>query len=129
MTSRLLINLLFSKVKIFFFQGAIRENYCMVLTFSILLILVFILELAAGISGYVLRNETMELVETSLRDSMQAYVHNETEAIHTTVLWDSIQRNVQFFMRNLNYSNYSKIENHFSVPLLWNSQSNRLDND
>uniref|UniRef100_A0A1B0D6J2 Tetraspanin n=1 Tax=Phlebotomus papatasi TaxID=29031 RepID=A0A1B0D6J2_PHLPP len=90
--------------------GAIRENYCMVLTFSILLILVFILELAAGISGYVLRNETMELVETSLRGSMQSYVNNETEAIHTTILWDSIQRNYHCCGIH-NLSDWTTIEN------------------
>ncbi|XP_059616980.1 CD63 antigen [Phlebotomus argentipes] len=72
--------------------GAIRENYCMVLTFSILLVLVFILELAAGISGYVLRNETEALLERSLRDSMQDFVNNNPAATGTTGLWDAIQQ-------------------------------------
>uniref|UniRef100_A0A1L8DKE1 Tetraspanin n=1 Tax=Nyssomyia neivai TaxID=330878 RepID=A0A1L8DKE1_9DIPT len=75
--------------------GAIRENYCMVLTFSILLVLVFILELAAGISGYVLRNETNDLINTSLRGSMSDFVNANENALHTTALWDTIQRNYE----------------------------------
>lgn len=68
--------------------GAYRENYCMTLTFSILLILIFILELAAGISGYVLRNDTYELVSTTLRGSMAKY---RGEPKEITYIWDEIQ--------------------------------------
>ncbi|GAB0095442.1 Tetraspanin [Sergentomyia squamirostris] len=80
--------------------GAIRENYCMVLTFSILLVLVFILELAAGISGYVLRNETMDLISDSLYRSMGGFVSdaqtpNRNDTLPTTRLWDSIQMNYE----------------------------------
>uniref|UniRef100_A0A6B2EGM2 Tetraspanin n=1 Tax=Phlebotomus kandelakii TaxID=1109342 RepID=A0A6B2EGM2_9DIPT len=75
--------------------GAIRENYCMVLTFSILLVLVFILELSAGISGYVLRNETMDLLEESLSGSMLDYVNQVNESHSTTALWDTIQQRYQ----------------------------------
>jgi len=67
--------------------GAIKENYCMTLTFSALLILVFILELSAGISGYVLRNQTYRLVEESLNKTMHEYA-NKTEI---SKIWDEIQ--------------------------------------
>ncbi|KAF4533111.1 hypothetical protein B566_EDAN003831 [Ephemera danica] len=40
--------------------GSIKENYCMVLTFATLMIVIFILELAAGIAGYTLRNKAEE---------------------------------------------------------------------
>ena len=37
--------------------GAIKEHYCMTMTFSLLLGLIFILEIGAGIAAYVLRTE------------------------------------------------------------------------
>ncbi|XP_058450550.1 CD63 antigen-like [Malaya genurostris] len=69
--------------------GAYKENYCMTLTFSILLVLIFILELAAGISGYVLRNDTYNMVSKTLRNSMTQYGGNSSHEI--TILWDEIQ--------------------------------------
>lgn len=69
--------------------GAYKENYCMTLTFSILLVLIFILELAAGISGYVLRNDTYNLVSTTLRSSMLQYGGQTSQEI--TYIWDEIQ--------------------------------------
>lgn len=69
--------------------GAYKENYCMTLTFSILLVFIFILELAAGISGYVLRNDTYNLVTSTLQSSMVKYGGNTTNEI--TYLWDEIQ--------------------------------------
>lgn len=72
--------------------GAYKENYCMTLTFSILLILIFILELAAGISGYVLRNDTRDLVSNALNSSMKSYGGNNSGEI--TLIWDEIQVDV-----------------------------------
>uniref|UniRef100_A0A182PKV3 Tetraspanin n=1 Tax=Anopheles epiroticus TaxID=199890 RepID=A0A182PKV3_9DIPT len=69
--------------------GAYKENYCMTLTFSVLLILIFILELAAGISGYVLRNDTRELVSNALNSSMKSYGGENGGDI--TLIWDEIQ--------------------------------------
>ncbi|XP_035772698.1 CD63 antigen-like [Anopheles albimanus] len=69
--------------------GAYKENYCMTLTFSILLILIFILELAAGISGYVLRNDTRELVTNALNGSMTQY--GDPKHGDITLIWDEIQ--------------------------------------
>lgn len=95
--------------------GAYKENYCMTLTvrflhtlcssvpwktndifflkqFSILLVFIFILELAAGISGYVLRNDTYRLVTSTLQSSMTKYGGNTSNEI--TFLWDEIQVDV-----------------------------------
>lgn len=69
--------------------GAYKENYCMTLTFSILLVFIFILELAAGISGYVLRNDSYNLVKNTLHSSMVKYGGNTSREI--TILWDEIQ--------------------------------------
>lgn len=74
--------------------GAMKENYCMILTFSILLILVFILELSAGIAGYVLRNDSYNLIDASLRESMVKY-EAQDKAIQK--IWDEIQTDVRNF--------------------------------
>jgi len=70
--------------------GAIKENYCMVMTFAVLLGLIFILEFAAGISGYVLRNNTNELLTNTLTGTMQQY--NKTNFDYITALWDEVQK-------------------------------------
>lgn len=69
--------------------GAYKENYCMTLTFSILLVFIFILELAAGISGYVLRNDSYNLVKSTLHSSMAKYGGKTSQEI--TFIWDEIQ--------------------------------------
>lgn len=61
--------------------------------FSILLILVFILELSAGISGYVLRNQTARLVGDGLKNTMKDYGINNSMEI--TKIWDEIQTDFQ----------------------------------
>lgn len=71
--------------------GAVRENYCMILTFAVLMVIVFILELAAGISGYVLRNDTEALVRAELQGTMKAYIAQEKDIIY---IWDHVQRGV-----------------------------------
>ncbi|XP_016942048.2 CD63 antigen [Drosophila suzukii] len=70
--------------------GALKENYCLVLSFSIMLAIIFILELAAGISGYVLRNDASKLIQTSLTASLKEYGGDNQNA--TTRLWDDVQR-------------------------------------
>lgn len=70
--------------------GALKENYCLILTFSVLLGIIFILELAAGISGYVLKADAEGLIKTSLTESMKEY--NQNIANDMTDLWDSTQR-------------------------------------
>lgn len=57
-----------------------------------LLILIFILELSAGIAGYVCRDAAEEVLTSKLTESMVNYgKQNETVV---TALWDVIQRNV-----------------------------------
>ncbi|KAG8041267.1 hypothetical protein G9C98_002255 [Cotesia typhae] len=70
--------------------GAVRENYCMIVTFSALMVLVFILELFGGISGYVLRNNATQLIEAKMKDNMEKYINNEIEI---KKIWDNIQMN------------------------------------
>lgn len=91
--------------------GAVKENFCMTVTvlmllyetienefnvlllqFSTLLILIFVLEFAAGISGYVLRNQTGEYLTEKLTDSLQKYNASADDPV--TKMWDEIQTEV-----------------------------------
>lgn len=60
--------------------------------FSTLLILIFILELSAGISGYILRGSTTEYLDQKLKESLNKY--NTTNAEENTKTWDIIQSTV-----------------------------------
>ncbi|GLV32497.1 Tetraspanin 29Fa [Carabus blaptoides fortunei] len=62
--------------------GAVKENFCMIITFTTLLILIFIFELAAGISGYVLRDGVSDMLVNNLNQTMQHY-NNNTEDTRT----------------------------------------------
>ncbi|XP_015177461.1 PREDICTED: CD63 antigen-like [Polistes dominula] len=68
--------------------GAVRENYCMLITFTALLIFIFILELSAGIAGYVLRSDAGEILENKMKATIPTY-KNSTEI---TQFWDEMQQ-------------------------------------
>lgn len=69
--------------------GAVRENYCMIVTFTSLLVIVFILELSGGISGYVLRARASSIVQEKMMDTMKLYKNNNTEIQY---VWDNLQQ-------------------------------------
>ncbi|KAK5645240.1 hypothetical protein RI129_006540 [Pyrocoelia pectoralis] len=71
--------------------GAIRESFCSIALFSVLLILIFILEFAAGISGYILRNQTYDFLLEKLNVTLHNYVPNSTNNSNTN-FWDEIQK-------------------------------------
>ncbi|XP_041036282.1 CD63 antigen [Carcharodon carcharias] len=53
--------------------GAWKENYCMVTTFAVLLLLIFIVEIAAAIAGYVFKDQIRGVFEKSFNATMQHY--------------------------------------------------------
>ncbi|XP_025602937.2 tetraspanin-12 [Athalia rosae] len=71
--------------------GAVRENYCMIVTFSTLMVLVFILELAGGISGYVLRSHATHVVADKMHESMARY----SESKEIALVWNNLQEHFQ----------------------------------
>ncbi|KAF3430124.1 hypothetical protein E2986_03977 [Frieseomelitta varia] len=68
--------------------GAVRENYCMIVTFTSLLVIVFILELSGGISGYVLRARASSIIQEKMKESIQQYQNNS----EISTVWDNLQR-------------------------------------
>ncbi|XP_050310515.1 CD63 antigen-like isoform X2 [Anthonomus grandis grandis] len=65
--------------------GAVRESWIMLGIFSILLCIIFIFEFASGIAGYVLKDQTADFLEKTLRENLDTY--NVTHGV-----WDLIQR-------------------------------------
>ncbi|NXA43745.1 CD63 protein, partial [Eudromia elegans] len=53
--------------------GAWKESYCMVTTFAILLSLIFLVEVAAAIAGYVFKDKVRSVLEQGLQEAVQQY--------------------------------------------------------
>jgi len=73
--------------------GAIRENGCMVLTFSVFLGLIFVCELAGGIAAYVLRGEVEGIVNENMKTSLKLF--NESGHGGVTDTWNIMQHDLQ----------------------------------
>ncbi|XP_013773356.1 CD63 antigen-like [Limulus polyphemus] len=63
--------------------GAWKENYCMLMTFAVLLFIIFAVELAAGIAAYVYRKDVEKAIKEGMQDDLKK---NATEND-----WDKIQ--------------------------------------
>lgn len=73
--------------------GAVKEHYCMTITFSVLIGLLLIIEIAAGITGYVLRADVNDLVNTGLTQTIGQY--NDSEHGGVTKAWDNLQMKLE----------------------------------
>ncbi|XP_066586848.1 CD63 antigen-like [Prorops nasuta] len=71
--------------------GAVKENHCMIITFSVLLLLIFALELGAGISGYMMSGEVSTMLENRMNSTMHEY--NSKDDVRKS--WDIIQSDLQ----------------------------------
>ncbi|CAG0916885.1 unnamed protein product [Notodromas monacha] len=69
--------------------GAIKENNCMLVTFVLLLVIIFILEIAAGITAYVMRSDLEQEIANRMNGTMELY--NETDQNAPTKAWDEMQ--------------------------------------
>ncbi|XP_044754941.1 CD63 antigen-like [Coccinella septempunctata] len=67
--------------------GAAKENQCMISMFAVFLIVIFVLEITAGVFGYIHRNEVDVMLEDKLNSTISYYYKNE-EIRHT---WDIAQ--------------------------------------
>ncbi|XP_032375987.1 CD63 antigen [Etheostoma spectabile] len=63
--------------------GAWKENHCMVATFTVLLVLVILVEIAAVIAGYVFRNKLTDVVQDSLKNMISDYENGTAEFQHS----------------------------------------------
>ncbi|KAG5326154.1 CD63 protein, partial [Acromyrmex heyeri] len=68
--------------------GAVRESYCMVITFCTLLAAIFFLEIIGGIMGYVMRAQVASIAQQKMLDTMPRY--NNSHEIQ--FVWDNLQK-------------------------------------
>lgn len=92
--------------------GAVKENHCMILTFSIMLLLVFILELSGGIAGYVLRDRAHDFLNYKLNESM----HNYNSSAEAKEFWFTLQTSLECCGNN-NYKDWEDVFHNESLPL------------
>lgn len=69
-------------------MGALKENYCLTMSFAVFLAVVFIVMIAGGIAAYVLRNDIESEVVSILTEAEQNYDKNNGVAS----TWDKLQR-------------------------------------
>ncbi|KAF5307910.1 hypothetical protein FQR65_LT06477 [Abscondita terminalis] len=91
--------------------GAVKENHCMIITFSAFLIIIFCLEMAAGIAGYVRRNDIEDMLDTHLNNTMHEY-YNKADAKRS---WDIMQHELKCCGMN-GPSDWAEIIHNNSLP-------------
>jgi len=73
--------------------GAFKENYCMILTFSLLMVIVFIMEIGGAIGAYVARDDISGLITAGMEDTMDLYEQDGQQAI--TSAWIKMQSRLE----------------------------------
>lgn len=85
--------------------GAIKENYCCTMIFAALLVVIFILEIAAGIAGFVMKGQVDDWIEDYMRKSM----------IDGNKVWDDVQKD--FHCCGIHdYKDWKNIANTTTIP-------------
>ncbi|XP_049809605.1 23 kDa integral membrane protein-like [Schistocerca nitens] len=67
--------------------GALKENRCMVITFSVLLFIIFIMEIGGGLTACVLKDVLRDEIDTQLNSTLSTY--KNYEGIRRS--WDILQ--------------------------------------
>ncbi|CAG9862115.1 unnamed protein product [Phyllotreta striolata] len=57
--------------------GAVKENHCMIITFSVFLLLILVLEVVVGVLGYIKRTDVETMLEDQLNKTMHMYYTKE----------------------------------------------------
>lgn len=94
--------------------GAVKENYCMVTTFAVLLGLIFLVEIAAAIAGYVYRNQLQTAFTETITDGLKKY--NTSTEITKGI--DELQRDFKCCGANnyTDWKNYDPFKGTDQVP-------------
>ncbi|KAL4714186.1 hypothetical protein ACJJTC_008540 [Scirpophaga incertulas] len=76
-------------IAFFGFYGAYKESYFMILAYAVSMALMFVFVLAACIAGYVLKGNTVSLIQQQLYDTLVIYKNPNDFVV--TKLWDEVQ--------------------------------------
>lgn len=67
--------------------GAIKENYCMVTSFAVLLGLIFVLEIIAGILGFIYKKKVEDYASEGLKRAVKDYFNKEEPGAKEFLDW------------------------------------------
>ncbi|XP_078287381.1 CD63 antigen [Rhinoraja longicauda] len=76
----IIVGVIINFVAFFGCCGAWNENYCMVTTFAVLLVVIFLVEVAASIAGYVFKDEIRDAFEKTFNETMTNYNQSDNAA-------------------------------------------------
>ncbi|KAJ8889762.1 hypothetical protein PR048_009265 [Dryococelus australis] len=72
--------------------GAIRESYNMLIAFAVLLLIIFVVQLAAGIAAGVAKDGLSTALKEIMKDSMDDAAHSRDADVNA---WDRLQKEVR----------------------------------
>jgi CD63 antigen len=67
--------------------GAINNNYCMVVTFGVLLLVILLAQIAAVITGFVMKDKFTGFIKEEMMNELKAYTPG-----NNTAVWDNTQK-------------------------------------
>ncbi|XP_048757158.1 CD63 antigen-like [Ostrea edulis] len=91
--------------------GAWKENHCCVMIYAVLLIIIFILEISAGIAGYVYHGEVETEVKKLMGETQQQYKQGGDKS----EVWNTIQKEFKCCGIS-NYTEWYSVYNETKVP-------------
>jgi len=78
--------------------GAVTENHCMMMLYSVLVGIILVIQLGGAIAAYAFQDDVERALSTSLEKSMNEYWNNESPSkIHndTVTSWNFLQHNLK----------------------------------
>ncbi|KAL1506827.1 hypothetical protein ABEB36_006117 [Hypothenemus hampei] len=75
--------------------GALKESQCMLTLYGILLIVILIMEIAAGVVAAIYKTKAEEQTKNLLKMSLEKYYNGTDSKDAVTLAWDSLQMNLK----------------------------------
>jgi len=95
--------------------GAINNNYCMVVTYGVLLLIILLAQVAAVITGFVMKDKFTNAIKDEMEKELQNYIPSDAL---TAKIWNDTQTNFQCCgLKNYtSWSNNTAMHETNSVP-------------
>ncbi|CAB3378950.1 Hypothetical predicted protein [Cloeon dipterum] len=71
--------------------GVLQESHCMITTFAVILIILFLIQIVGGALAFAFQDEFNEFLRTGLKNSMKEYNQPNAEGEIARQYWDTIQ--------------------------------------
>jgi len=74
--------------------GAIKENHCMIMSYSVLVGFILVLELGAAFAAFALKDDARDLLGKGLKEGQKMYGNNTELGVEITQSWDVLQHSL-----------------------------------